>query len=151
MEKVNFQPEHMNTVSPYLMVESVQELIDFTKQVFNAQLRFKLDRPNGQIMHAELIIGDSIIMAGEPMKEFGVFPCSLFLYIDDCDSIYKKALDYGCKSIMEPTTMRHAGERYGGVLDKNGNIWWIATHIENVEPEEQAKRIQEMKENWMED
>src|SRR5690606_5941515 len=116
MEKVNFQPEHMNTVSPYLMVESVQELIDFTKQVFNAQLRFKLDRPNGQIMHAELIIGDSIIMAGEPMKEFGVFPCSLFLYIDDCDSVYKNALAYGCTSVRGQRAMRHAGQKKGGVL-----------------------------------
>jgi len=150
MDKVNFQPQRMNTANPYLMVDNVEELIEFTKKIFGAKLNFKLDRPNGQIMHAELAIGDSVIMAGEPMKNFGVFPCSLFLYIKDCDTVYKNAIDYGCKSIMEPTTMRHAGERYGGVIDKNGNIWWIATHIENVEPKEQAKRIQEMKENWIE-
>ncbi|PJJ74803.1 putative glyoxalase superfamily protein PhnB [Thermoflavifilum aggregans] len=151
MQKIPFKPKGMNIVNPYLIVENVQELINFTEQVFNAKLRYKLYRPNGQIMHAEILIGDSIVMAGEPMKDFGIFPCSLFLYIEDCDSVYTKALNYGCTSIMEPTTMRHAGERYGGVMDKNGNIWWIATHIENVSPEEQAKRIQEMKENWREE
>ena len=139
----------MNTVNPYLVVESVHELIVFTQQIFNATLRTKLDRPNGQIMHAELVIGDSVIMAGEPMKNNGVFPCSLFIYVEDCDDVYKKAIDYGCSSIMEPTTMKHAGERYGGIVDKNRNIWWIATHVEDVEPDEQIRRIQEMKQHWI--
>lgn len=150
MSKVNFQPDRMNTVNPYLMVESVQELIDFIEKVFNGKPESKLERPTGQIMHAEIRIGNSVVMAGEPMEEFGLFPCSLYIYVQDCDNIYKKAIEYGCQSIMEPTTMRHAGERYGGIKDKNGNVWWISTHIEDLTPDEQSKRITEMKENWTE-
>lgn len=151
MNTVHFKPDKMNTVNPYLMVADVQELISFLTHVFGAQLISKLYRPNGAIMHAEIKIGDSIVMAGEPTKAFGLFPCSLYIYVDDCDEVYKKAIAYGCMSIFEPTTMTHAGERYGGVKDRNGNVWWIATHIEDVTPEEQAKRIDEMKESWLRD
>ena len=150
MNKTPFQPERMHTVQPYLMVESVQELIAFCEQVFNASLQAKLDRPTGQIMHAEIRIGDSMIMAGEPMGDFGLFPCSLYVYVADCDRCYQQALAYGCEPLFEPTTMQHAGERYGGVKDKNGNVWWIATHVEDLTPEEQARRIAERKENWTE-
>lgn len=122
MRKVNFQPDRMNTVNAYLMVESVQKLIDFTKEVYKAKLNYKLNRPDGKIMHAEIQIGDSVIMAGEPMGDFKVFPCSLYVYVSDCDRVYQRALEYGCQSIMQPLTMKHAGERYGGVKDQNGNI-----------------------------
>lgn len=150
MKKLEYQPTRMNTVNPYLMVRSVQELIRFIKEVFNGELELKLDRPTGQIMHAEIRIGNSVILAGEPMSDFELFPCSLFIYVQDCDINYKKALENGGKSIMEPTTMKHAGVRYGGIKDSNGTVWWIATHIEDLTPEEQAKRIEEMKENWIE-
>lgn len=149
MTKVNFKPDTKNTINPYLMVQSVQELIDFMTKTFSGKLEVKLDRPDGKIMHAEIRVGDSIIMAGEPTTDFGLFPCSLYIYVEDCDSVYKKALAYGCESIFEPTTMEHAGERYGGIKDKNGNIWWIATHIEDLTPVEQAERINKMKENWL--
>lgn len=87
-------------------------------------------------------------MAGEPVAEYGSFPASIYIYVSDCDSIYEKAIQNGAKSIMVPTDMKHAGERYGGVKDPFGNIWWIATHVEDLTPEEQAKRIHEMKSNW---
>ena len=150
MQKVSFQPKRLNTVNPYLMLNNVDEFIEFTQKIFTAKLENKLHRPNGKIMHAEIRIGDSIIMAGEPMGDFNAFPGSLYVYVEDCDTVYKKAMDYGCTSIMEPITMKHAGERYGGAKDKNNNIWWIATHIEDVSPEEQMQRIEEMKENWEE-
>ncbi len=142
--KVHYQPEGMRTVNPYLMVENVNEWIAFTETVFNGKLRNKLNRPDGTIMHAEVAIGDSVLMAGEPMKEYGVFPASLFIYVPDCDSVYEKAVGNGAVPVMVPTDMKHAGERYGGVKDKWGNIWWIATHIEDLTPEEQAKRIKEL-------
>jgi uncharacterized glyoxalase superfamily protein PhnB len=82
---------------------------------------------------------DSLIMAGEPMEQYGVFPASIYIYVPDCDNTYNKALDFGATSIMTPTTMTYAGERYGGVKDKNGNIWWIATHVEDLTPKEQAR------------
>jgi uncharacterized glyoxalase superfamily protein PhnB len=86
-------------------------------------------------------------MAGEPLQEFGSMPASIFIYVRDCDSTYEKAVQNGAKSIMPPTNMKHAGERYGGVKDLSGNIWWIATHMEDLTPQEQAKRIQGMKDN----
>lgn len=141
--KVNYQPEGMRTVSPYLMVENVVDLIQFIVTVFSGKLKYKLNRPDGSIMHAEIMVGDSIIMMGEPMEEYGAFPASIYIYVSDCDNIYEKAIQNGAKSIMIPTDMTHAGERYGGVRDLFGNIWWIATHREDLTPEEQAKRVKE--------
>lgn len=149
MEKVNYQPKGMRTVNPYLMVDNVIDLIEFIETVFAGALKYKLDRPDGKIMHAEIIVGDSLIMAGEPMEKYGIFPASIFIYVSDCDYIYEKAIAFGGTSIMIPTTMIHAGVRYGGVKDSNGNIWWIATHIEDLTPEEQEKRIEDMKEKWI--
>ncbi|WP_080832403.1 VOC family protein [Cohnella massiliensis] len=145
LNRVKYKPEGMRTVNPYLMVENVSLLIEFIETVFNGKLKYKLDRPDGSIMHSEILVGDSIIMAGEPMNEYGVFPASMYIYVPDCDSIYEKAIQNRAQSIMVPTDMTHAGERYGGVKDPFGNIWWIATHIEDMTPEEQAKRIEEMK------
>ena len=143
-QKVSAIPKGYNTVIPYLMVDKVAELIKFTQRVFKAELRHKFDRADGTIMHAEIKIGDSIIMLGEPMKEYGAMPASIYLYVTDCDNIYKKALENGATSVMDVTTMYHAGERYGGVKDFAGNIWWIATHVEDLTAEEQARRIREM-------
>ncbi|MBU5343798.1 VOC family protein [Caldibacillus thermoamylovorans] len=148
IKRVNHQPKGMKTVNPYLMVDNVAQLIDFIETVFDGKLKYKLDRPNGTIMHAEMIIGDSIIMAGEPMEKYGSMPASIYMYVPDCDTVYEKALQHGAEPIMPPTDMKHAGERYGGVKDGSGNIWWIATHIEDLTPQEQAKRIQEMEKNW---
>jgi len=148
ISQVHHQPEGLKTVNPYLMVENVARLIKFVESVFNGRLKYKLDRPDGSIMHTEILIGDSTLMAGEPMEEYGAFPASIYIYVSDCDRIYEKAIANGAQSIMVPTDMKHAGERYGGVKDPFGNIWWIATHVEDLTPEEQAKRIQEMKSNW---
>ncbi len=147
LNKVDYQPEGMRTVIPYLMVENVTQLLKFIEHVFGGKLKYKLDRPDGSVMHAEIAVGDSVIMAGEPTKEFGVFPASIYIYVQDCDRIYEKALEHGAQSMMVPTDMKHAGERYGGVKDPFGNLWWIATHIEDLTPEEQAKRIEEMNNN----
>jgi len=147
MSQVRHQPEGMHTVHPYVMVENVEGLIAFIESVFGGQLKYKLDRPDGSVMHAEIRIGDSVVMAGEPMDEYGAFPASIYIYVPDCDRVYAKALEYGALSVMVPADMKHAGERYGGVRDAHGNIWWIATHVEDLTPEEQARRIEEMKTN----
>jgi len=145
--QMNHQPKGLQTVIPYLMVENVADLITFIELVFNGEMKYKLDRPDGSIMHTEIVVGDSTIMAGEPMEEYGAFPASIYIYVSDCDCIYEKAIQNGAKSMMIPTDMKHAGERYGGVKDPFGNVWWIATHVEDLTPEEQARRIQEMKSN----
>ncbi len=135
-------PDGYGAVTPYLIVEGVAELVSFLERAFGAKASGLLDRPDGSVMHAEVRIGDSAVMMGEPMGEFGPMPASLFLYVEDCDATYARALEAGGVSVMEVTTMHHAGERYGGVLDPSGNIWWIATHVEDVSWEEQARRIE---------
>lgn len=141
-------PDGYHAITPYLMVENVDKLLKFLKSAFAAQELLRLKRPDGSVMHAEVQIGDSRVMMGEPMDEFGPMPASIYFYVENCDAVYEKAIKAGGQSIMPPTDMEHAGERYGGVRDSSGNIWWIATHIEDVSTEEQARRIEEMKDNW---
>lgn len=78
-------------------------------------------------------------MMGEPMGEFTAMPTSLYLYVEDADAVYAQALAAGATSVMPPADQFY-GDRHGGVRDPNGNIWWIATHIEDVPPEELARR-----------
>ena len=135
-------PDGYQTVIPYLLVEGAAELTTFLTTAFGAQVRQRLDRPDGSVMHVELQIGDSVVMIGEPMAEFGPMPSSIYLYVEDCDAFFQRALQAGAASVMQPTNMPHAGERYGGVKDPSGNLWWIATHIEDVSSEEQARRVE---------
>ncbi len=143
-------PEGYGTVTPYLLVEKGEELIAFLQEAFGAEEKLRLRRPDGSLMHAEVRIGDSAVMLGEPMGEFGPMPASIYLYVTDCDAVYEQAMAAGGVSVMEPMDMVHAGERYGGIRDPSGNLWWIATHIEDVSAEEQARRIESMKDLWQE-
>ncbi|MDX1396694.1 MAG: VOC family protein [Gemmatimonadota bacterium] len=138
--------DHMETVSyhtvtPYLMVEGVPTLIEWLAAAFGASEVGRLMRPDGSLMHAEVLIGDSPVMLGEPMGEFRAMPASIYLRVDDCDATYARALGAGGVSAMEVMTMAHAGERYGGVIDPSGNIWWVASHVEDVSWSEQQRRI----------
>jgi uncharacterized glyoxalase superfamily protein PhnB len=92
-------------------------------------------------MHAEVTIGDSVIMMGEPMGEFKPMPCMIYVYVEDTDAVYKQALKAGATSVMEPADQFY-GDRNAGVKDMAGNLWWIATHVEDVAPEELEKRAQ---------
>ena len=135
-------PDGYQSVIPYLLVDGASELTAFLTKAFDAKVRQRLERPDGSIMHVELQIGDSIVMIGEPIAEFGAMPSSIYLYVEDCDAIYQQAIEAGANPVMQPTDMPHAGERYGGVKDPSGNLWWVATHIEDVSPEEQARRVE---------
>ncbi len=141
-------PDGYGAVTPYLLVEGVEELLAFLGRAFGAEEEYRLKRPDGTIMHAEARIAGSPVMMGEPMGEFGPMPASIFLYVEDCDAIYARAIESGGVSVMAPTTMEHAGERYGGVRDPSGNLWWIATHLEDVSAEEQARRIEASRHRW---
>ena len=132
-------PEGHHTVTPYLVVEGVPKLIDFMKQVFGAEERLRMPRPDGTVMHAEVRIGDSIVVMGEPMGEWKPMPGMLHLYVDDTDSMYRRALQAGATSLSEPADQFY-GDRTAGVQDPSGNRWWIATHIEDLSPEELTKR-----------
>ena len=95
--------------------------------------------PRGEIRHGDLIIGDSHVMLGEADGPWPPQPCSLYLYLADCDAVYKKALAAGGTSVQEPKTQFY-GDRHGAVKDACGNTWWIATHVEDVSPQEMEKR-----------
>jgi len=134
-------PAGYHTVTPYLAVPDAQSLIDFTVKVFNAKEREIIRKPDGQIRHAEVRIGDSIIMLGTTSSTYGNATATLYVYVDDADARYQRALAAGATSITEPANQFY-GDRHGGVKDANGISWWIATHIEDVAPEELARRAQ---------
>jgi uncharacterized glyoxalase superfamily protein PhnB len=136
-------PEGLHTITPYLVVEGVPKLIEFLKQAFGAQELFRMARPDGGVMHAEMKIGDSIIMMGTPMGEAKAKPCSLYLYVEDVDAVYQRAIQAGGTSVGEPKNQFY-GDRCGGVTDPCGNYWGIGTHIEDVSHEEIEKRFAAM-------
>jgi PhnB protein len=138
---VNPTPQGFHNVTPYLIVREVPKLLDFLKHAFNAQEIMRLPQPDGTIMHAEVKIGDSVVMMGEAQGEHKPMPASIYLYVDDTDATYKRALQAGASSQMEPANMFY-GDRHGSVVDPVGNHWSIATHIEDVPPAELAKRAE---------
>jgi PhnB protein len=137
-------PEGYHTATPYLIVPGVAKVIDFLKQTFDAkELRERSSRPDGAIMHAEVRIGDSPIMLGEPVGQFQAMPATIYVYVPDTDACYQRALKAGGTSLMEPADQFY-GDRNAGVRDPSGNVWWIGTHIEDVAPEEIARRAAAM-------
>lgn len=134
-------PEGYNRVSPYLIVKGAAELIDFLKQVFDAEELVRTTHSNGSIMHAEVKIGDSVVMIGGAQGGIEPMPASVHVYTEDTDAVYKKAIDAGAVSIMEPEDQFY-GARSAGVKDPSGNVWWLATNIEDLSEEELAKRSQ---------
>ena len=137
-------PEGRHTVIPYIVVPGVAKLIDFAKQAFGATEVYVSKLPDGSVMHAEIKIGDSIIMMGEGGATFKTFLAMLHLYMDDVDAVYQRAIQAGGKSLREPTDQFY-GDRSGAVEDEFGNQWWIATHIEDVTPEEIERRMKAAK------
>ena len=136
-------PEGSHTVTPYLVVEGIPKLLTFLKQAFGAQELFRMPHPDGGIMHAEVQIGDSKVMMGAAMGEWKAKPCSLYLYVEDVDAVYHRAIQVGGTSVREPADQFY-GDRTGGVIDPCGNYWGIATHVEDVPPEEVARRFAAM-------
>lgn len=132
-------PEGYHTVTPYLVVQEAAKLIDFLKQAFDAEEIHRMARPDGTIMHAEIKIGDSRVMMAEASGDVKPMPAMLHLYVEDTDAVYRQALQAGATSLREPEDQFY-GDRIGGVRDSFGNQWWMATHIEDVSPEEMARR-----------
>jgi PhnB protein len=134
-------PEGYHNVTPYLVVPAVAKLIDFLKQAFDAREVHRIAMPDGAVMHAEVQIGDSRVMMGEARGDMKPIPAMLYLYVPDVDAVYERALRAGATSISKPADMFY-GDRSGAVQDASGNHWWIGTHIEDVPPDELAKRSQ---------
>jgi PhnB protein len=132
-------PDGFHTVTPYLVVQGVDDLIAFVKKAFGATERFRHKRADGKTGHAEVTIGNSIVMVGEASEQAQAMPAMLYLYVNNVDETYQQAIEAGGKSIMEPTDMFY-GDRNGALIDPCGVQWWIATHKEDVSPEEVHRR-----------
>jgi PhnB protein len=141
-------PDGYHSITPYLLIDGATTLLDFVKEAFEAEEELRLHREDGSVMHAVVRIGDSPIMIGDPTgpaADFGSMASSIYLYVNDCDAVNQRPIRAGGKSVMEVTDIPFNGERYGGVKDPTGNIWWIATHVKDVSLEECARRVEATK------
>ena len=134
-------PDGYHTVTPYLIVPGAAKLIDFLKQAFDARESFRMASPEGRIMHAEVRIGDSVVMMSDTGQEAQPRPCMIYLYVNDVDATYKRSLQAGATSLREPANQFY-GDRSAAVKDPAGNDWGIATHVEDVPSEEIEKRAE---------
>lgn len=138
-DRPNPVPDGHHTVTPYLTVRGADRLIEFARNAFGATAVRRMERPDGTIHHAEIRIGDSIVMIAEATEQWPPMPTMLHLYVADVDDVHRRALAAGGASIGEPADMPY-GDRSGGVTDPCGNQWWIATRIEDLSDDEIARR-----------
>ncbi len=133
-------PEGYHTITPSISAKGAAKLIDFLKEAFGAEEAFRMPMPSGEIMHAELRIGDSVVMVADAIQQPPA-TCALFLYVNDVDALYKRAVKAGADSSMAPADM-FWGDRVAQVKDKFGNSYAIATHKKDVPPQEMQKRAE---------
>jgi PhnB protein len=136
------RPDGYHSVTPYLVVDGAARVIDFLKQVFNAEEVMRLAAPGGRIGHAEMRIGDSVVMLGDAHDGHPPMQAMLHVYVDDADAIHQRAVGTGATSVQAPADQFY-GDRSGAVKDPWGNQWWIATRIEDVTPEELRRRAED--------
>ena len=140
-------PEGYHSITPYLVVDDASKAIEFYKDAFGAREEVRMDAPGGKIGHAELVIGDSRIMLSDPFPQSSTTPpsqlggtsASVFMYVEDVDAVVKRAVDAGATVTMEVAD-QFWGDRFGTITDPFGHVWSIATHVEDVPPEEMAER-----------
>ena len=118
-------------------------MLDFVVDVFGGEV-LDIYEEEGLIRHSEVRVGDSRLMVASANEEFGVFPVMMNIYVEDVDATYARAIAHGATSLRPPEDQFY-GDRTGGVLDSQGNQWWISTHIEDVAPDEMQSRIEEMR------
>lgn len=133
-------PDGYSAVTPYLVVEDANKLVEFVKKAFNAQEHHVSRTPDGAVVHAEVRIAGAPIMIGGGRPGGGLSTAMIYIYTTDTDAMYKSAIEAGGTSVMAPADQFY-GDRNAGVKDFAGNQWWIATHVEDVAPEELEKRM----------
>ena len=132
-------PDGYPAVIPYLMVPDAPKFIVFMATVFGARTSEQLNGPDGKIGHAEVRIGDSMIMLSEASASHPATPVMLHFYVDDVDAVFERALRAGGTEVAKPSNQFY-GDRSGGVKEPCGNTVWIATHVEDVAPDELKRR-----------
>jgi PhnB protein len=151
MSKVPYIPKGYNTVTPYLVIKGAAKAIDYYKKVFGATVVTRMDGPNGTVGHAELKIGDSMIMLADEnpamgnksATTIGASPVSLYVYLPDVDKVVEKATAEGAK-ILKPVQDQFYGDRSGFIQDPFGHLWGIATHVEDVSETEMKERMKKL-------
>jgi PhnB protein len=144
-------PAGHHTVTPYMAVKDGVKALEFYKKAFGATEVMKLIMPDGRLGHAEIRIGDSLIMLADEFPEYGGkspqtlggSPVNIHLYVEDVDSFFQKAVAAGARE-AKPIMDQFYGDRSGQLQDPFGHLWWIATHKEDVSPEEMQKRVDTM-------
>jgi PhnB protein len=149
MAKVKPIPEGFHSVTPYLAVQDGAQAIDFYKRAFGAKEVMRNTSPDGKVTHAEIKIGDSILMLGgmttaelRTPQSLGGSTVSIFLYLENVDATFKQAISAGAKE-TEPLVDMFWGDRYGRLADPFGHSWSLAQHVEDVAPAELEKRAKE--------
>lgn len=151
MAAVKPVPAGYHNLTPYLIVADGAAAIAFYQRVFGAKLRMRLDGPGGKIGHAELEIGDSLVMLADEHVEMGALapptvggtPVGLHLYLEDVDAVAAKAVAAGA-TLKRPVENQFYGDRLGSIIDPFGHLWHISTHVEDVSPEEIGRRAAAM-------
>ena len=147
-KKVNPVPKGYSVLTPHLTIKGAAQALDFYTKAFGAKTRMRMEGPGGLIMHAEMQIGDSILMLADENPERGTrapegngaSPASVFLYISDVDAVFAKAKAAGAK-VQSPPADMFWGDRFGQLTDPFGHNWGIATHVEDVSPKEMEARM----------
>ena len=142
-------PEGYPRVTPYLIVDGADEAIDFYGSVLGATERMRMAGPDGKVGHAELEVGDSVVMLADEHPEMdalgprsvGGTPVSLHVYVDDADAVFTRALEAGARE-LRPVELKFYGDRLGSFEDPFGHHWHVATHVEDVPPEEMEARAE---------
>jgi PhnB protein len=148
MSAVKAIPDKYHNITPYLYVKGAPAAIDFYKNVFGATEIVSMLGPNGKIMHAELLFGQSIVMLADEDPSRGMmgphtvggYSVGLHLYIENVDAVVQKALENGARE-LHPVKNQFYGDRSGSLLDPFGHMWTVATHVEDVSPDEMRKRM----------
>lgn len=135
-------PDGMTSITPYLTVQGVARLIEFLEQSFDGKVEERMEGPGGMVMHAQVRIRGSVVMMGEASDQWKALPSQIYMYVEDMDELYRRAMAAGGESVRQPTDEFY-GDRVGGVKDPSGNIWWVATHKEDVPHDEMVRRMKE--------
>lgn len=151
MSDVKPIPEGYPVVSPGLAIDGAAAAIDFYKNIFGASERMRMPGPGGKVAHCELTFGNSLIMVGDPApdmdfldpKTVGGTPVNLYVYVEDADAAFSAALAAGAKELT-PMTTQFYGDRSGAFEDPWGHRWTVATHVEDVPPDEMDRRMAEL-------
>jgi PhnB protein len=151
MGTVNAIPAGHRTVTPYLTVKNGARALEFYKKAFGATEVSRLMMPDGRLGHAEIRLGDSIVMLSDEFPEYGGkapdtlggSPVSIHLYVPDVDAFFKKAVAAGAQE-RKPVMDQFYGDRSGQLADPFGHLWWVATHREDIAPEELKRRVESM-------